>query len=608
MDNVSGNNENLSGEDSLHIDFCKKYNTILDYETRVKLYYSNTGLIPPLKDDEKVVFYDGYYHKLTLAPSSTSETISWKSLFLERYILIETSGFICRFETKFKKQENQKQQLKLIIDSINAVDAQYEKEKQRSSFFYKGFSDCAKRHTCNFQIHQDEELTLKDLEEYINGQKFCKIETQLKYRLRALIDAIPTDITNYLGLEKHPLIPNYEKLLSEHNSDTVSDFVVDAEQYTYKLCFAELRARYSREEIPIRKYRIGFLKGLMVNLIPYVDTPDNRKERIVNTIGYETPKFPERIKVGPLGVKEYYLDPEDVFEYGKLIGQHSVAWEKIMETPGSYQEFLNKRAQMQLQNTFGSKLNSEKYVAPKFTVDQCLAEATIFFNECEIINFETAIDFLFDYFTFLMKEVQRDFINQVLKLLETRYKDKMPFQSDLIRIERQLLSFTRAGVRPFEVTQNSSGAKTVHVRVGPQKPELNQANIFKPRFYNIVKFDPQNDTGSTDFIKNTVDEYLENLKGVAINERDYEQVLQILSNFFTEGDAQGKTSFFVRNGNKKKLGSALGDIYKSLRDTPLSFEYLTYCKSIFLCFKDEQIEKSIPTGSRLYKYFTSKTQ
>ena len=94
----------------------------------------------------------------------------------------------------------------------------------------------------------------------------------------------------------------------------------------------------------------------------------------------------------------------------------------------------------------------------------------------------------------------------------------------------------------------------------------------------------------------------------AISQKDYSITKEIFRSYFKDIAIQKiKTPVFVRNGNKKRLAYALGEIHKSLKNTPLSYEYLTLLANTFNIFSNEKIEKDRVNKSNLYKYCTNKT-
>lgn len=109
-------------------------------------------------------------------------------------------------------------------------------------------------------------------------------------------------------------------------------------------------------------------------------------------------------------------------------------------------------------------------------------------------------------------------------------------------------------------------------------------------------------------IESTIEDYIIQFKeDKSINELDYTALVNILLKFFEKNKSTILIKpLFVRNGNKKRLGYALGEIFKSLKNEALSFEYLELGKKNISIYNDEQIDKTKFNKSNLYKYYTTK--
>ncbi|MFZ4401956.1 MAG: hypothetical protein ACOYO1_18145 [Bacteroidales bacterium] len=92
--------------------------------------------------------------------------------------------------------------------------------------------------------------------------------------------------------------------------------------------------KLSISEIPIIEYARGFVDGYNINLIPFIDTPDNRKEIILS----------EAVHKGGHGFAMHYdginkkpsCSGKDLYENGKFEGKRYKAWEVILETPNAF--------------------------------------------------------------------------------------------------------------------------------------------------------------------------------------------------------------------------------------------------------------------------------
>lgn len=112
------------------------------------------------------------------------------------------------------------------------------------------------------------------------------------------------------------------------------------------------------------------------------------------------------------------------------------------------------------------------------------------------------------------------------------------------------------------------------------------------------------------FAKSTIEDYLLPFKeDNSINETEYNSLINILLSYFESNQMTvSAPKLFVKNGNKKKLGFALGQIFKGLKNEVLAYEYLKLGKDNLSIYKDEVLCKENFTKSNLYKYYTTKAQ
>lgn len=112
------------------------------------------------------------------------------------------------------------------------------------------------------------------------------------------------------------------------------------------------------------------------------------------------------------------------------------------------------------------------------------------------------------------------------------------------------------------------------------------------------------------FIKSSIEDYLQSFKeDKSINEVDYNKLVNILLAYFESGKTTiSSPKLFVKNGNKKRLAFALGEVFRGLKNEVLAYEYIELGKENLSIFKDEVFTKVNFTKSNLYKYYTTKTQ
>lgn len=136
--------------------------------------------------------------------------------------------------------------------------------------------------------------------------------------------------------------------------------------------------------------------------------------------------------------------------------------------------------------------------------------------------------------------------------------------------------------------------------------------VFEPLFVSHYHRNAStvNPVEKNDFTLSTIEDYLEDFyKSNAINQKDYNNVKQILLSYFKDGRTpEKKAPVFIRNGNKKKLAYACGKIFRSLKNEPLSYGYLLLLKNTFEVYANEEIEENKANKSNLYKYCTNKNQ
>lgn len=95
----------------------------------------------------------------------------------------------------------------------------------------------------------------------------------------------------------------------------------------------------------------------------------------------------------------------------------------------------------------------------------------------------------------------------------------------------------------------------------------------------------------------------------AINQDDFNKLIFLLQNYFKYNPLQtGGQLIFVKNGHKKKFATALGCIFKELRNEVLPFEYIKLAIDNISIFNCEKIDMNNFRRSNLYKYFADGTQ
>ena len=134
-------------------------------------------------------------------------------------------------------------------------------------------------------------------------------------------------------------------------------------------------------------------------------------------------------------------------------------------------------------------------------------------------------------------------------------------------------------------------------------------NNFKKEEVNIIE--------KTETIKTTTnlndsfinDVILEKLEVVLtnVNTTQYGLLVDMLIKYFENDRVAFKVNKInLGRINKKKVGWALKEIYTTITNDGLTYEYLDFIKDNVLLFKDVELNKDDFFYCNLYKYFTTK--
>ena len=104
-----------------------------------------------------------------------------------------------------------------------------------------------------------------------------------------------------------------------------------------------------------------------------------------------------------------------------------------------------------------------------------------------------------------------------------------------------------------------------------------------------------------------VTDYLFGLKDFFNSEKEYLEAVGMVYSFFNSDGITIKKPIFVKNGCTKKLAFAMGEIWRSQKNEPLTYEYLLLYKRVFSIFNKQTLDKENLFGNNLYKYSISKT-
>ena len=127
----------------------------------------------------------------------------------------------------------------------------------------------------------------------------------------------------------------------------------------------------------------------------------------------------------------------------------------------------------------------------------------------------------------------------------------------------------------------------------------------KPILENIAIKEENLSPEENDILKSTIDDYLDEFR-IEINGNGYEVLTNALFEYFSSGSfpvLASKINF--KRINKKRVGWALKDLYKSEKTNNLEIEYFRFAKDNINLFADEIIIEEGFKKSKFYKMFTT---
>ncbi|HMG16990.1 MAG TPA: hypothetical protein VK590_16145, partial [Saprospiraceae bacterium] len=158
--------------------------------------------------------------------------------------------------------------------------------------------------------------TMKDLQKiYFNS---------MQYPLELKNDSIPKSILNYFNLKNKFLFLS---------TNSIKNFPITPKIYRY-LIQRDKTLKSNLEPI-FKRYALGFLKGFKTEFIPAIDTPEAKRELILNALDIEIPKdFTITIKSDNYNEGSFY-------QLGIIAGRNYKAWTIILQTPNLFKsEYL----------------------------------------------------------------------------------------------------------------------------------------------------------------------------------------------------------------------------------------------------------------------------
>lgn len=145
-----------------------------------------------------------------------------------------------------------------------------------------------------------------------------------------------------------------------------------------------------------------------------------------------------------------------------------------------------------------------------------------------------------------------------------------------------------------------------HFKLLDKKEEVAK---FRKEFWDIEKKEVFNgaceEDNENDLLKSTIEDYLEEFKDF-LNGNGYERLVNALFVYFTNGVfpvLENKINF--KRINKKRVGWALKELYKSEKTDNLDIEYFRFAKANINIFANEVLEIKDFNKSNFYKAFTT---
>jgi hypothetical protein len=125
---------------------------------------------------------------------------------------------------------------------------------------------------------------------------------------------------------------------------------------------------------------------------------------------------------------------------------------------------------------------------------------------------------------------------------------------------------------------------------------------------NIENNNPDNIAENPNSVEAKIDNHIKPfLDDNSVNENDYNILKKVLINYFNEEDYKPIANhIFLKTGNKKKLGFALGNLHREIKPGKIKISYLELLKVTINQYAREEFEQADYQRSNLYKYITTK--
>lgn len=129
--------------------------------------------------------------------------------------------------------------------------------------------------------------------------------------------------------------------------------------------------------------------------------------------------------------------------------------------------------------------------------------------------------------------------------------------------------------------------------------------VYKLSFDGLMLLEGSGKIGvnsAVDEATSAIDKCLGSLKSVFQTEENYSVARRVLLNYFSDVSCDLPKAIVIKHRVKKKLASALGELFVEQKNKPVNLDYLKFLKRTFSPFEKEKIDPSSFFSSNLYKY------
>ena len=215
-------------------------------------------------------------------------------------------------------------------------------------------------------------------------------------------------------------------------------------------------------------------------------------------------------------------------------------------------------------------MSSNRYI----TVEQAVREITVFCSEIECVEYGPVMNFIQKYFEIISKEQHGEYRSAVIKLLEKDFAWKMPYPSDLVRIDNERARIKRliGEMKMVREANNVRLVRALKLPINYLEAAASERTYKAPETSNTEKAP-------------TYQGLPKIARSPAFKREVIEDVVEILGSFFSKED-QGPLEELIRQGieaNEPLMfldnGNRLADAFKQL----INSDFITGCEKQELC-------------------------